>query len=568
MQLGNHDMENKFRQLESQQLPDLSRMDEHWRSMEAMLQPPVQPGAKTAKKGRWFLGLGVILVAAVVMLFMNGHEENKTVNFITKGDQTIKTAGAADQVKAMDEPVTVPTLTASKPRKALPVKDKERENDQATISLPLQLNTRDSTLVPVALNKQKLLKELFAELAKTAEEFTIDNRRDTVLLGAEGSSLVIPANSLGGNAAVKISLREFYKTADIVANKLSTTSNGQQLVTGGMVHISATVDDKPVNVMPGKTIRIFMPDTSEQMNNMELFMGEEKKESSINWINQGQNFVRPVAVTQVRVLYIPDEPFKEITDERGTIAFFAMSRDCKLSKAQLRSVLKEKYGHYYKIRIRRTWRSNIFHREKVGKIARFDEGINIGDSAWIPLAEAREYDLPWTESRIYQEGSYVNRSFFMPRLQRIKTDTIPGVATITYADTVSAFFEDNMKKLENRFSVDIRSLGWINCDRFYKNSMEKVTYAVNLNDSAVNFFTMLVFDNIRSMMTGYLSGNKVMFSNVPLGESVKIISIGINKTGETVIAMKETKISKDEFAGLEFEPSSTTAIRSSLNRTD
>ncbi|MEI9957198.1 MAG: hypothetical protein WDM90_13055 [Ferruginibacter sp.] len=43
MQQDNNHIENKLRQLENQQLPDLSAMDAHWQQMQAALAPNINP---------------------------------------------------------------------------------------------------------------------------------------------------------------------------------------------------------------------------------------------------------------------------------------------------------------------------------------------------------------------------------------------------------------------------------------------------------------------------------------------------------------------------------------------
>ena len=137
-------------------------------------------------------------------------------------------------------------------------------------------------------------------------------------------------------------------------NKLSTTSNGEQLITGGMVHISASVNDKPVDVLPGKAIKWYLPDTSKQMEQMELFKGEERK-TGINWIGMGQRFNWPYNITEVRVLDVRNEPIKTIERRNGTVAVFAIVDKPEMSRSELKDLLKEKYG-YYKVRFHKQWR--------------------------------------------------------------------------------------------------------------------------------------------------------------------------------------------------------------------
>lgn len=570
MQQDKNDIQEKLRQLDNQQLPDLSRMDEHWESMKIALQPTLTINQRK-KKWLWFIGL--LLVAGTTTLFIarkyTSAEKEILSKEITQQHVPLVDTPLADSFISQQPvmPVVIPAIKnagKSKPVTAAIIKP-VAENKE--VDLALQFDEKNSTLKAVNPNAQKILNELLSSLAKKAQEFIIDNRKDTTLFGEEGSSLLIPANSLGGSSSIKILLKEFYKTSDIVLNKLSTTSNGEQLVTGGMVNISASVNNKPINVLPGKPIKWFLPDTSKEMEQMQLFKGEEKKDGEINWINTGRGFNSPGSVMEAWVLDLRNEPFRTIENRNGTIAYFAISEDSKLSKAELRSVLKEKYG-YYKVRIRRPWSDNRL--QLFGKLnSAWIKGI--GDSAWVSKQAANLYQLPSTQIRIRQgyAGLFGNGTISILKrgsrpakvITGSRADSLPGKEEVFEFGNVSA-------ELEKRYSVDINSLGWINCDRFYNDRREKISYYVDLQDTAINYFTMMVFSKIRSMMTGYVIGNKVQFDNVPVGESVKIISIGVDRKGETVMAMQEIKISKKGLTGMPFESAAAPEIRSSLNKID
>lgn len=577
MQQDKNDIEEKLRQLDNQQLPDLSRMDEHWESMKAALQPAIPDNGNRKK---WFGLIGLLLLSGTIALFLIRKPASPPGESKLAGKEqkvtTVNNAILADSSAQIIIPVNAVVMNAGKndPAKKILVKHAAKWNE---IDLPLQL-TKDSTLTTVNPNAQKILNELLSAFAKKAEQFIIDNRKDTVLFAEEGSSLFIPAGSLGGNSNVKILLKEFYKTSDIVLNKLSTTSDGEQLVTGGMVHISASVNDKPVDVLPGKSIKWFLPDTSKQMEQMQLFKGEIKKEGDINWINTGQGFGRPANFMEAWVLDLRNEPYKTKEVRKGTIGFFAVSDNKKLSNAELKSTLKDKYG-YYKVKIRRSSTGDGLFKRFVRRNWRKYDGI--GDSAWISKEQADMYRLSSTQVRISQgfsgisgsrRVSVLNVASTGQRWERLDNSTVPGINNnadtgAIYIDR-SAAFQNGLNQLLKKCSVDINALGWINCDRFYNDRREKISYYVDLQDTAINYYTMIVFEKMRSMMTGYIIGNQVQFANVPVGESVKIISIGVDRKGETVMAMQEIKISKKGLTGLPFESAAAPEIRSSLKKMD
>ena len=206
----------------------------------------------------------------------------------------------------------------------------------------------------------------------------INNKRDTLLNGDDGTVLLIPANTFDSKYDVVISMKEFYSYEDIITNQLSTCSDGKQLITAGMIHVMATVNGKEVDIQPGKSIRWFVPDTTNAMNQMQLFTGITNKGNNqklsgqgvffegnrdtlsvfnrfdgMNWMPQEQFFSNAYLVTKVKVLDLKNEPFKTRETKKGEIGFFYIADKPKISREELETELKEKYS-YYKVKIKTT----------------------------------------------------------------------------------------------------------------------------------------------------------------------------------------------------------------------
>ena len=94
-----------------------------------------------------------------------------------------------------------------------------------------------------------------------------------------------------------------------------------------------------------------------------------------------------------------------------------------------------------------------------------------------------------------------------------------------------------------------------------------VEFAVNLNEAASDYFTVLVFHGIKSMMAGNVAGKKVIFSNVPAGEPVEVICIGV-KDGKVVCARQSFKISSATIQDLQFEDITPEEFRKEAARMD
>jgi hypothetical protein len=119
------------------------------------------------------------------------------------------------------------------------------------------------------------------------------------------------------------------------------------------------------------------------------------------------------------------------------------------------------------------------------------------------------------------------------------------------------------KQLGERFSVELRTLGWINCDRFLNDNRPKVLFAVDLKDTAANYHTLIAFENIKSVMEGIVAGNKVVFANIPAGETVKIISVGI-QDGKPVSASETVQVSSQPFSNLRFESTTPSEFKQEI----
>jgi hypothetical protein len=108
-----------------------------------------------------------------------------------------------------------------------------------------------------------------------AQLFTVYPGRDTLLMGTQGTQVLVPAHAwdlADSTAVVQLALQEFYTPADIILAGLSTTAGPQLLETGGMVHLTATANGQPVQLLPGRPVLLRLPARRAQPG-MQLFEG-------------------------------------------------------------------------------------------------------------------------------------------------------------------------------------------------------------------------------------------------------------------------------------------------------
>jgi len=130
----------------------------------------------------------------------------------------------------------------------------------------------------------------FGENKKKAQVFTFAPNRVIEFTAAEGTKIKIPANALvyaNGNQPlgdVEIAIAEFYSMTDIIQNKLTTTSNGEILVSAGMINISASRNENPLRLKEGTTMEVGFAERKDN-DGFGVFYGNENSASgTVNWV--------------------------------------------------------------------------------------------------------------------------------------------------------------------------------------------------------------------------------------------------------------------------------------------
>lgn len=117
--------------------------------------------------------------------------------------------------------------------------------------------------------------KVFNSMTKTPEVFVLDNSKDTVLLCNEGTEIAIKAGSFqtDSDTPITFSVAEFYNKGEFVSNNLTTlTSDGRQLISGGMLKLTATQNGQELDLASGKEIDLKFRDR-EEGDEMILFNG-------------------------------------------------------------------------------------------------------------------------------------------------------------------------------------------------------------------------------------------------------------------------------------------------------
>ncbi|MEO6722126.1 MAG: cytochrome c [Ferruginibacter sp.] len=113
---------------------------------------------------------------------------------------------------------------------------------------------------------------------------TINSDSGYKLSTPKGAIINILPNSFDvpAETKIRIEIKEAYSIQDILLAGLSTESNGKPLKSAGMIYFGATVNNKNIKFL--KAAQATIP--SKTFNNtMQVYKGQVKSDSTINWIN-------------------------------------------------------------------------------------------------------------------------------------------------------------------------------------------------------------------------------------------------------------------------------------------
>ncbi|MEZ5013737.1 MAG: OmpA family protein [Chitinophagales bacterium] len=128
-------------------------------------------------------------------------------------------------------------------------------------------------------------------LKKPAQTFSFTANRDVQFTAAEGTTIYIPAGGLvyTGTGKVPIgkidvSITEYYSMADIVQNKLTTTSGEQMIESAGMINITATSNGNPLRLKGGTLMEVGFADRKADDGFGLFYSNSPANNAPVNWV--------------------------------------------------------------------------------------------------------------------------------------------------------------------------------------------------------------------------------------------------------------------------------------------
>jgi cytochrome c2 len=152
----------------------------------------------------------------------------------------------------------------------------------------------------------------FTTTTRASQFFDLDADRDQVIEGEDGTLIVLPQGCLLDGAGkrfdkkIRVELAEFYRPSDMITANLTTTSDGQPLVTDGMIFFNATTaDGVQLRIDAKRPVYIEMP-TPEKQAGMMVYKGIRDQNGEVNWTSPKPLETWLTAVDIYSLDFLPD----------------------------------------------------------------------------------------------------------------------------------------------------------------------------------------------------------------------------------------------------------------------
>lgn len=379
------------------------------------------------------------------------------------------------------------------------------------------------------------LEELFANAEPNVETFTLSPNDEVFIQTENGTKLYVQPESFldqSGNRiedSVTLSVQVFDDFLEYAAKGLVTqTTSDKLLQTGGMFQITATSNGEEVKLDPALPIQLAIPFLGEKVDGMHTYYGEEKN-GLIMWNDAAKVF------PQFKDPMLPEfgKPTKRF---HLTIQAYGKAS----GKAIESFVTKEENANWL------DWleQVNLSGTELENYLVVSQHVINMNiefedDGSMVFFTNERELpnhvakqiaEVLQSAPEILDEstrGSKLNDRFCLRIMGTYdKENNRHGKRAVRkYGKMKFAEVDTVSDELLNEYCLNVRSLGYVNCDQEPKLRQIGNT-SIRVPDHIQHPKVWLLIAGIASLAQGILEKGHFIIKNAPIGRSAKIIVIG------------------------------------------
>ena len=553
----------------------------------AGLKNDIQAAKQSYLQFKWLKILGISLSAIVVLLvvwttFFKPAEaeikepiiESKTVVTTEKEEQP-QVQENVKQVVA--DSMVIQTITPAQTKielvdTATPVEVGEAKDETEIVvsEEAIQITETDSPSETI----DYVFGSLFETVKKEPQIIEVNTEQAFSITLKEGTILNIPEHAFVDaksgkliRGTIQLEVTEYYKLSDMLLGDLSTTSNGEQLETGGMLYIAAKKDENDLKLK--KNISLAFP-YEEKKEGMQLFSGEQSRDI-INWVPENNEVLEETINTitfDENIEGHVEVPFDLVENVPVFPGCGGGTND------ELKACFNTKMNAFFKenFNIEVAKELELTGMNRVNVFFKIDRGGAIFDVALRASSVTLGNEilrvintLPQCRPAL-QRGKPVTVPYFMPfefdlpgatkKLPSVtlKSNEISKNNLVINNDSTLVFNSKQFKPKDfnayevSSYALSSAKLGWINCDLFTRYRGQKVKYKFKLKNSEGTNVKM-IFKSMSSILPSRLRSQDIDFGMVPKDEEVVLVAV--KKVDNTFyLGIKETQtreVSEMEF---------------------
>jgi len=474
------------------------------------------------------------------------------------------------------------------------------------------------------------LKGLYEALQPAVETFKVSGSEDVLVEAKGGTKVFIPKGAFVNRKGetiegeVDIEVQEVLDMGSFINSGLQTVSDGQVLVSEGMMYVNAKVAGEQVAIKEGKEIQVELPKintTDDQA--MQIFVGNRDADGNIQWT--------PESKPETKLICLPLEMF----DYRRWYGYWglhegdeAYSKRDQFVKWDSLKWKQQKFENTFvatrEFDERFWWIASLEANYNYSVNFDYDTDTEILAYNWefmdsslfecylsnldktLEYCDSLAYDLIQSDKfKVVSKRWYNDLERYFDRFKLFKEERLGGVIhldpnidygasnarskilasgkTERQADEILGAYQRQQAlikaKQEEEEARDfqantfkIAKLGWINCDQFYNDPLAKeanLLATVAGVDGPVSL--TLVLNKRKIAINGTDKGNGVYsitgdaapYTKLPIGEEASIIALSY-KDGQPYFAIKKIEITEQDTYDLMLEPTSADDIKKAM----
>lgn len=365
---------------------------------------------------------------------------------------------------------------------------------------------------------------------KTPQVFRINPKIENTLEGAEGTRVIIPAFAFNKkdtpvHDSVTVELTEFYNKGEMILNGLTTLSSEGMIESAGTVLLDAYIQGDQLTLQSGKVIGLVFQNRQPN-DGMIAFNGTSASFSTNDCAIQG-NAGSSISTSNM-------SPTGGVVWKSATNYYNYIFRNVDLyNNPELRNEAHKA--------------AKLF----IDEHPKYLESYSVSS---MPKLSKQGF----TESTFEVAGNNYNLLYERNAAYFRSVDNSNKATPVNNPKKVSGDLPDGNDEL---ITITTR-LGWINCDRWLRSGLTLNDVKVERPDSSSLYY--LVFDKIQSIMpaTYDCQNNRMVFRNIPVGYSAKLIAIQIDH-GKFGWGMKQITCG-DKPVSVDIEPATKQEIETRM----